>query len=358
MSSARELTNHLARLLREEQGAMADFLLALADFDRKKLWRELGHTSLFYFLHRELELSKGAAHNRKTAAELIQAFPEVETALRAGDLCLSTVTEVAKVLTPENRSEVLPRFFGLSRREAEAVTVSLRPAEVVPTRDVITPIRPAAAPAQAALPAAAAPESPTGGASDERQPLVHMDEPETPAAAAAPFRLAAPPPPPESVELLDAELARMHVTVSRRFLAKLEAAKDALGHACPGGSAAEILERGLDLVLAQHAKRKGLVEKPRKVPPPSNGDAIPANVKRAVWRRAGGRCEFRLDSGEVCGSTHRLEFDHFPIPKARGGPATIENTRVACRPHNLLAARQIFGDAVMDRYTRGASAAP
>jgi hypothetical protein len=56
------------------------------------------------------------------------------------------------------------------------------------------------------------------------------------------------------VELLDAELARMHVTVSRRFLEKLEAARDALAHACPGGSAAEILERGLDLVLAQHAE--------------------------------------------------------------------------------------------------------
>ncbi len=143
-STARELTNHLARLLREEQGALADFLVALADFDRRKLWREIGHTSLFCFLHRELRLSKGAAQNRKTAAELVQAFPEVEVALRAGQLCLSTVTEVAKVLTPENRAEVLPRFFGLSRREAEAVAVSLRPAEVVPRRDVVTFLPPAA----------------------------------------------------------------------------------------------------------------------------------------------------------------------------------------------------------------------
>ncbi len=338
---------------------MADFLLALADFDRKRLWRELGHTSLFYFLHRELKLSKGAAQNRKTAAELIQAFPEVEAALRAGELCLSTVNELAKVLSPENRAEVLPRFFGLSRREAEAVAVSLRPAEVVPTRDVITAIRPAApAPraattAQAALPAAPH-EPPTLWVTpDEPQTaVVHLDEPTAPAAAAAPMALPAPPSPPDSVELLEAEVARMHITVSRCFLEKLEAAKDALGHACPGGSAAEILERGLDLVLAQHAKRKGLVEKPRKDPPPSKGGAIPAHVKRAVWRRAGGRCEFRFDSGEVCGSTYRLEFDHHPIPRALGGPATLENIRLACKPHNNLAARQIFGDAVMDRYTR------
>jgi hypothetical protein len=357
MPNARELTNHLASLLRDEQGAMADFLLALAAFDRDKRWRELGHTSLFYFLHRELRLSKGAAHNRKAAAELIQAFPEVDAALRAGDLCLSTVTEVAKVLTPENRAEVLPRFFGLSRREAEAVAVSLRPAEEVPTRDVVTPLRLSATQARAALPASAS-GSPAVGVPGERPPAVHMDEPTSPAAAAAPLRLAAPPPPPQSVELLDAERARMHVTVSRRFLEKLEAAQDALAHACPGGGAAEILERGLDLVLAQHAKRMGLVEKPRKVPPPSKGDAIPAHVKRAVWRRAGGRCEFRLDSGEVCGSTYCLELDHFPIPKALGGAATFENIRVACRPHNLLAARRIFGDAVMDRYARAASAPP
>src|SRR6266542_4029323 len=357
MSTARELTIHLARLLREEQGAMGDFLLALADFDRKKLWREIGHTSLFYYLHRELKLSKGAAQNRKTAAELIQAFPEVEAALRAGELCLSTVNELARVLTPENRAEVLPRFFRLSRPEAEAVAASLRPAEVVPIRDVITAIRPAApalrpATAQAAVPAAS-PASPTPRAHpDEPRPVaVHPDEPTAPIVVAAPMARPAPPPPRESVELLDAEVGRVHVTVSRRFLEKLEAAKDALGHACPGGSAAEILERGLDLVLAQHAKRQGLVEKPRSGGRGSRRDTIPAEVKRAVWRRAGGQCEWRFESGERCGCRRRLEYDHIE-PLALGGASTMDNVRLACRPHNLLSARRVFGDAVMDRYTR------
>jgi hypothetical protein len=273
------------------------------------------------------------------------------------------VNELAKVLTPENRAEVLPRFFGLSRREAEAVAASLRPAEVVPTRDVITAIRPAApalraATAQAALPAAS-PESPTLRVHpDEPQPVVvHLDEPTAPVVVAAPMPLPAPPPPRESVELLDAELARVHVTVSRRFLEKLEAAKDALGHACPGGSAAEILERGLDLVLAQHAKRQGLVEKPRKGRPGSRSDTIPAEVKREVWRRAGGRCEWRFESGERCGCRRGLEYDHIE-PLALGGASTMDNVRLVCRPHNLLSARQVFGDALMDRYTRHRPATP
>jgi hypothetical protein len=65
MISARDLTSRLADLLCRERAA-------LAEFDRQRRWVELGHSSLFYFLHRELGLSKGAAFYRKTAAELIQ----------------------------------------------------------------------------------------------------------------------------------------------------------------------------------------------------------------------------------------------------------------------------------------------
>jgi hypothetical protein len=59
MNHARESSRILAGLLRSEHGAMADFLVALAEFDRQRLWLRLGHSSLFYFLHRELGLSKG-----------------------------------------------------------------------------------------------------------------------------------------------------------------------------------------------------------------------------------------------------------------------------------------------------------
>ena len=164
------------------------------------------------------------------------------------------MNELARVLTPENRTDVLPRFFGLSRREAEAVAATLRPAEVVPTRDVVTAIRPPgpatavrASPPDVARPA----ELSTPGTG-----LVHPGELamlplQLEEAVVATSPVATPPPPSsrDSVEMLDGELARLHTTVPRRLLEKLEAAKDALGHACPEGGTAEILERGLDLVL-------------------------------------------------------------------------------------------------------------
>ncbi|WP_242395342.1 HNH endonuclease [Anaeromyxobacter oryzisoli] len=74
-------------------------------------------------------------------------------------------------------------------------------------------------------------------------------------------------------------------------------------------------------------------------------------MKRAVWIRDGGRCQYPLDSGGICGSTYQLEFDHRKA-QALGGPPTIKNIRLLCRAHNQRAAREVFGDALMDRYTR------
>src|SRR6266568_3180055 len=144
MKSALEETARLAQLLRREHSAFADFLVALADFDRQRRWLDLGHSSLFYFLHRELGLSKGAAHYRKVATELVQRYPEVVEPLRDGRLCISSIVALAKVLTPENRREVLPRFFHCSKREAQAEAAAIRPAEAAPHREVVTAVRVAA----------------------------------------------------------------------------------------------------------------------------------------------------------------------------------------------------------------------
>jgi hypothetical protein len=371
MTTAREQTNEMASMLQRERAGLADFLLAFSDFHAKQRWRELEYASAFAYLRGEFNLSDGAAYNRIVAAELIHGVPEVAAALLSGALCFSTVTQVAKVVTPENKDDLLPRFFRLSRSQAEQLAVSLRPVEVIPVREVVAAIRPPPAAARAAA-ALTAPAEATGASAAVRTEILplplgevaagmdggppcaqlHQVKSPLPSGCKSPRE-----PPRDEIEPLDAQLARLHVTVSRRLLEKLEAAKDALAHACPGATAADVFERGLDLVLDQHAKRKGLVEKPRKEPRPSSTDAVPAHVKRAVWLRGGGRCEWVLPSGERCDSTRKLEYDHI-LALALGGKSTIENVRLTCRPHNLLAARQAFGDEMMDRYAPGRSPAP
>ncbi len=347
MSSARDLSARLAELLHRERAALAEFLVALAEFDGNRSWLELGHASLFYFLQRELGLSSGAAFYRKTAAELIQRFPEIVDPLRDGRLCMTSVVELAKVLTPENRDDVLPRFFHLSKSGAKAVSAALRPAEAAPHRAVFTAVRPAAAPAPA-LAAAAARDT-------NLEPAFHLDETPRANPVQEPTPTVPATPPRTTTEPLTADLRRFHVTVTRRFMEKLAAARAALSHSHPGASEDEILEAGLDLLLERHAKRKGLVEKPRREPPPAKPDHVPAHVKRAVWKRDGGRCQWPVDGGGTCGSTHQVELDHV-VPRGRGGPPTVENTRCLCRFHNQLAARQVYGDAWMDKFTRGGTA--
>ncbi|MGB8929883.1 MAG: HNH endonuclease, partial [Anaeromyxobacteraceae bacterium] len=351
MDTARDLADRLASLLRREQGAMAEFLLALADFDAKRSWEELGYTSLFYFLHRGLKLSAGAAFHRKAAAELIQRFPEVAEPLRDGRLCLSSVVEVARVVTRENVAQALPRFFHTSKQEAKAVAAELAPREVLPQRVVLTAVaRPAAANVAAnKLPApAAAPPLPTRALGQalhldetvrlqEAAPLVSLPALSTPAPA-----------PRSSTEPLTADLRRLHVTVSRRFTDKLDAARDALSHSHPGADVETILEAGLDLLLERAAKRRGLCTRPKAEPAAPQIEAVPSNeetppsgrpdaprsrhitaaVRREVWIRDQGRCQFRLESGEVCGSTHRLQFDHVH-PFALGGESSAENLKLA-----------------------------
>src|SRR6266567_9412102 len=79
-------------------------------------------------------------------AELLQRYPEVIEPLRQGKLCITSVVELAKVITPENRGEVVPRFFHASKREAKAVAAELRPFEAAPHREVVTVARPVASP--------------------------------------------------------------------------------------------------------------------------------------------------------------------------------------------------------------------
>lgn len=50
----------------------------------------------------------------------------------------------------------------------------------------------------------------------------------------------------------------------------------------------------------------------------------------------------------MCGSTHQLQFHHI-VPFARGGAATVENTKLVCSAHNAHFAEQDFGTDHMRR---------
>src|SRR5512138_741906 len=99
---------------------------------------------------------------------------------------------------------------------------------------------------------------------------------------------------------------RLHLSASRAFVKKLEAAKMALSHVTPGASMEQVFEAGLDLILARDAKKRALVPRPRPAKDPK-----------------------------------LLRFD-----------SRAKDLRVCCRPHNGIHADQVFGRAYMERFRR------
>ena len=75
---------------------------------------------------------------------------------------------------------------------------------------------------------------------------------------------------------------------------------------------------------------------------------IPAEVRRQLYRRDGGRCAYVAPDGQRCREAGFLEIQHH-VPHARGGAPVVENLALYCRSHNALAAEQDFGRSYMVR---------
>jgi hypothetical protein len=174
--------------------------------------------------------------------------------------------------------------------------------------------------------------------------------PKSPSAAPVAFTAAAPAlePAPARVKPLAPERFAVQFTMTRKMFEDLEAIRALCSPGEPRdvveifGSALALLRTRLEqrkFAATEHPRRRGARASAR----PRH---IPAAVKRAVWRRDGGRCTFVSDAGHRCEERRGLEFDHVE-PVARGGRATVRNLRLRCRAHNQFEAEQAFGSGFM-----------
>jgi 5-methylcytosine-specific restriction endonuclease McrA len=164
-----------------------------------------------------------------------------------------------------------------------------------------------------------------------------------------------PPVPRPSVRPVAADRYSLRVTVDAAFKEDLDRLAALLSHEVPNGDLAAVLREAVRCAIEKHGKRRGAVEPARRKPHAQaqrgSSAGVPAEVRRQVWKRDGGQCTWRGPDGRRCTSRWRLELDHVH-PKALGGPATVDNLRLLCEPHNLLHAEQVFGREHMARYRR------
>jgi 5-methylcytosine-specific restriction endonuclease McrA len=328
------LLRDLAALVARDRATTAELLAHIAEVDTRKLYVPAAHPSMFSYCVHVLRLSEEAAFRRIHAARAARRFPAIFPALADGRLHLTAVILLAPHLTDDTIEELLAAATHRTKAEIEQWLAAR-----FPRRDVPTLVE-----AIALTPGPAGPVSPGTVGSPAPEPVgQHALE-----------RVEAPAPRPKVAPLAPQRFA-LQVTVGQGTYEKLKHAQDLLGHELPSGDVAQVLDRALDALIGRLEKRKfAATSRPRREPRRTRGRrTIPADVKRAVWARDGGRCTYVSERGQRCPARSRLELDHID-PVARGGEATVAGMRLRCRAHNQYEAERTFGAGFMSGKRRAA----
>jgi hypothetical protein len=340
-----ELESELKRLATRERDATAALVRHLGEFGARRLFLRAGFSSLFKYCVVVLRLSEHAAFHRIVAARVIRRFPRVLGRLEDGSLTLTTVKLLAPHLTPENEAELVADAAGKGRRDVERILASRFPERE--KRPVVRALPPTVV--------VAAPSRPESSAVLANPPSL------SPAPAPAPpLRGIACAPPPQGMLRPVAEgRYRISFTASATTYENLQRARELLGHAVPSGDLDQVIGRALTLLVMDLSRRKFAATDRPRVGRTLNLDSrhIPADVRRVVWERDGGRCAFVAADGRRCDERRCLEFHHL-WPWAENGKATPENIQLRCRAHNVYEAEVFYAASRAGRGTRPGPGSP
>lgn len=132
------LIKQLLKTRGDERSVQLEILKYLNEVDRRRLYVPRGYRSPFEFCTGCLKYSNSSAGRRIGAARCIRRFPQVERMFLAGELDLTVVARIARVLTKENAAEILAWIKGRPFRDVEIFVSRHEPGRFV--RDMVKPV--------------------------------------------------------------------------------------------------------------------------------------------------------------------------------------------------------------------------
>ena len=326
------LDRDLERWVARESSATATVLAHIAESEARQRYLVLAFPSMLEYCRGRLRYPREAAKKRLRAARVARRFPVLFDALAEHRLSLSAIVLLAPHLTRENSEELVGAASNQSTAEVERLL-----AERFPRTELLALVEavPGSSPAQAARDASSA-----GAVPGAPGAIVRQGSPGTLRARNAR----------SWVEPIAARRYALHCSVDQETHDLLVRAQELLSHAVPAGDIAEVVKRGLVLLVRRLEQRKlAKTDRPRRSRRSSaDPRRLPAPVRRAVWQRDGVQCTYVCaETGQRCPARQLLELDHI-VPVARGGQATVDNLRVRCRAHNGSEADRVFGAAFME----------
>ncbi len=300
-----QLVRSVGDLSGETAWCVARLLVHLAEFDRRRLYADLGYSSMYEYCAVGLNMSESEAYLRIRAARVCLEFPIVAQYVSDGRLHLSGVRTLGHHLNGANHIEMLEACIDKRRWQIEEYVAE------------------------------------------------HTGRPKV---AAKPVGRVVP---------IGNGQYEIRFTVNAEFVEKLREVQALQGAAVTDNDLPELMSDALELKRRElrkkrcketsrphrqrrptgsrtSSKQRGPTGSRTSSDQPRQSRYIKAEVVRAVWKRDQSRCTWTRADGKRCNARAGLEIDHIK-PYAYGGEGVASNLRLLCRAHNQLEARRRFG---------------
>jgi len=353
--SERQLLRHFGSLVRYDLRQTAALLDAIAEIDERKLWAKQACPSMFAFCVERFHMSESVAAKRIWAARTARRFPAIFQMVARGELHLSAIVKIARHLTEENHRVVLQRARHKSSRKIDLLVAELAPRPDAPSRIRALPC--SGGSVAPSTPSRVQPTSPVASSKSMRTDACASARMAPTAASSSTAASAAADRGPAAQDVrgeagprgrivpLSPRRYKIEITVDQATRDNLRTLQDLLAHQLPSADPADIVCRAVDLLLDETLKKKAAVtDRARAGRRCSDRGtrAIPASIRREVWRRDGGRCTFVDEQGRRCRGTRWIEYHH-DRPYGKGGRHEAGNVALRCRAHNQYQADLDFG---------------
>jgi hypothetical protein len=291
--SNQELLGRLERLANSERKITHLILWHINEVEARRLFADLGFGSMYDYLTKHLGYGESSAYRRIQSARLLKQVPQLAEKLETGALNLTQLTQVQKCLKQEAKT-------GKSADSGQTARVleQIENKSTYETQKIL--------------------------AVKFNQPIEIY----------------------ETLKPQQDESVRLEITLTQDQMKTLQQAKELLSHVLPDANWAQVIsllaEKHVKKVLGKEPVQSVALDPESPTPRFSakqERSGIKITTRRRLLQRAHHSCEYTdSKTGKKCQSTYQLQIDH-RIPLALGGPHEMENFRVLCRTHNLLAAR-------------------
>ena len=291
--SNKVIVENFKLLMETERLTTAEIVEYVREMDRRKLFLDHGHTSLFAFLTKGLGYAPASAQRRIESARLLDCVPELKQDLESGSLNLTQVSIVAHSIRQKLKEEPGVRFTNEDKQDLlnKVKNQDTRETEKILAQELKLEIK------------------------------VH-----------------------EKQKIQSDESVRLEITLSKDEMETIDRVKDLISHMHPNPTWAEII----NYLAREFVKRKDPLKKKTtsaaevmtrqksgvgEATPADQSRFISAEKRRAISHRDKS-CRWKCGT-EVCGSTFQLQIDHIQ-PVWAGGGNEVENLQALCSIHNQL----------------------